>query len=229
MTIGTALVVIAVLYFIDKYHLWKKAAIALSVILLITLAGLTGYYAWEKFQEREASKRKVIEEATEKNTIDLSAGLVANWDIPPPPKGFISEDVSYAILYPVKADSTAKTDAWFWYRDSNCGVLGNDPLPSASRIIHKNNLFDLQSYDDRWMKEVKLPERVKQALWSAKAEECRLPRGAKNVKSCLNRAKGTVLHNPFADLGAEAAWCIPEEEMVYLSGSREVGQSANSK
>ena len=38
MTIGTALVILALLYLIDKYGLWKRAAAICGVALFISLA-----------------------------------------------------------------------------------------------------------------------------------------------------------------------------------------------
>jgi hypothetical protein len=43
VTIGTALVIIAILYLIDKYHLWKKTAVACLVVLAVAVVGFTGY------------------------------------------------------------------------------------------------------------------------------------------------------------------------------------------
>ena len=49
MTIGTALVVIAILYLIDRHKLWKRSAIAaLGVVVLASVVGATwyGYNNW---------------------------------------------------------------------------------------------------------------------------------------------------------------------------------------
>lgn len=144
-----------------------------------------------------------------------------NWRIPAPPEGFISEDVSYAILRPVNAEEKEKTDAWKWYRDSDCGSLASASGPTTS-VIHGDELFDFNSYDPRWMKDIALPQEAKHALFNARVAECRLRPGAKNIRACLNRATGQV------DVGVDPEkWsryltsCGPKREMVYLSGDPE--------
>ncbi len=54
MTIGTALVIIAILYLIDKHNLWKRAAALCVIALAVALVGFAGYYGWQKLQERKA-------------------------------------------------------------------------------------------------------------------------------------------------------------------------------
>ncbi len=78
------------------------------------------------------------------------------------------EDVAYAILYPVKAKQTAKTEAWTWYRDSSCVTLDDSPQTNRAVLLHGSDLFSVKAYDDRWLKDTDLPLNVKRALWSAK-------------------------------------------------------------
>jgi hypothetical protein len=218
MTIGTALVIIAILYFVDKHHLWKKAAFICLVIIAVVMVGLGGYYGWERLQERSAAKaeREMASQSVKDKQIGLSAGLVPNWYIPPPPKGFIVEDVAYTILNPVEANDAARTDGWVWYRDSFCGVLGA-PRQPANRIIHGHELFDFESYDDRWLAGTNLPLEVKHALWSAKVAECRLPDGSRDVKACLDRERGIITGLYFPDSGGV---CPTKQELVYLNNKR---------
>jgi len=208
VTIGTALVVIAVLYFIDKYQLWKKAALVCLIVLGVALVGGSGYYGWHIWQERKAqaaleSQWKVVDEKPD-------------WDIPSPPAGFVLEDASYAILFPIKADREAKTDAWEWYRSSKCVAVGDARKVNA--VLHDTDLLSFESFDDRWLKEVTLASEVKLALWSAKVKECQLPAGSKNVKACLDRQTGTIA-SQFSDLppGAQLVSCGPKQELIYLN------------
>lgn len=223
MTIGTALVVIAILYLIDKHCLWRKAAVACLIAFAVVVVRFIGYYGWQKFQERRAARARADQEIAKTGRsaeIDPSAGLVPDWSVPLAPKGFISEDVAYAILDPVKAVDTARTEGWLWYRDSSCVIMG-DSIQPVNRILHGHDLFSLESYDDRWMTGANLTQQVKHALWSAKVAECRLPAGSKNVKACLDRDRGTVTGDQFADLGGKLVTCSPKEEMVYLSRKTE--------
>ena len=245
MTIGTALVIIAILYLIDKHNLWKKAAAVFLIALAVGLVSFAGYHGWKRLQESH-ERRAVPAEGEAANTekhdeIDLSAGLVPKWNIPEsqrkaqaasesqwkvvseepiwnlpsPPKDFISEDVSYAVLYPIKADEKAKTDAWVWYRASKCVIVG-DPQQSANYVLHERDLFSFESYDPRWLKGISLGEEVKRALWSARVKECQLPRESKNVRACLDRATGMI--DARSKVGAlSLTSCGPKREMIYLS------------
>jgi hypothetical protein len=256
MTIGTALVIIAILYLVDKHNLWKRVAVVLLAALVVALVCFGGYYGWEKLQEfhrlRETRGDKTanpslptnsyalseVEEAPSysadeveeapaglvpkaPNTgrhdeIDLSAGLVPKWNIPSPPKGFISEDVAIAILDPVKVDEKAKTDAWLWYRDSKC-VIAGDPQQAVNRILHERDLFSFESYDPRWLKGISLGEEVKRALWNARVKECQLPPESKNVRACLDRTTGTIDTDPKWAKYMES--CGSAREMIYLNSA----------
>lgn len=214
MTIGTALVIIAILYFIDKHHLWKRAALVCLIVLIAALMGFSGYYGWQRMRESRAANETL---GPRKSKMDLSAGIVPDWTIPLPPKGFIPDDVAFAILYPIKADAALKTDAWTWFRNSECAIGGNPSSPADS-IAHDSDLFNLESYDARWMKDISLPQEVRRALWAAKAKECQLPPGSQDVPACLNRAKGTVEEYPWVTYGGN---CSPGEEKVLLSDEPE--------
>ena len=87
MTIGTALVIIAILYLIDRHHLWKKAAVACLVAFAVAIVGFSGYYGWEKLQERRAARTSSDE--YEISAADIADGLVdvPNWTIHSTPKG----------------------------------------------------------------------------------------------------------------------------------------------
>jgi hypothetical protein len=125
------------------------------------------------------------------------------------------DDVSDAILYPVKANPEAKTEAWTWYRDSSCVTsVGSSEI----FILNGITAFSLDRYSHEWLEKTALPENVKRALWSAKAKECKLPAGSK-IKSCLNRETGTVTgHEFFIKYGGTVTSCGPHGEMVTLNG-----------
>src|ERR1700729_2472592 len=121
MTIGTALVIIAILYLIDKHNLWKRAAAVCLITLAVAVVGFAGYYGWQRLQEKRARAKAQAELESQWQVVAEEP----NWNMLPPPKGYILDsDVSYAILYPLKADQKMKTDAWKWYQDSSCAVMG---------------------------------------------------------------------------------------------------------
>ena len=222
MTIGTALVVIAVLYFIDKYHLWKKAFLVCLIALGVGLVGAAGYYGRQTWRGSQEKKAQAEREKRAQAALEAQWKVVAekpDWAIPSAPEGFILEDVAYAILYPIKADWAAKTEAWEWYRRSQCVAVGTH-VPVNS-VLHDLDLFSFESYDDRWLKGTNLPREAKQALWSAKVKECQLPSGSKNIKACLDRQAGTITDDPFRKLGGQLVSCAPKQEMVYLNSESE--------
>jgi hypothetical protein len=62
MTIAFAIIFVAVLYFIDRNHVWKQAArfVAKSVAILTVLAilGATGVYGWVKFDAWRITRKE---------------------------------------------------------------------------------------------------------------------------------------------------------------------------
>lgn len=100
MTIGTALVLIAILYLIDKHKLWKRAVQCCLVAGLVGLVGLAAYFGWHLWEER-------------KTAMELR-----------------ESDAVQAILYPIKVDDNEKTKAWEWYRASDCVVLDSATAPA---------------------------------------------------------------------------------------------------
>lgn len=213
MTIGTALVIIAILYLIDKHNLWKRAVAACLITFALALVGFAGYYGWQRVQEKRARAKAEAELESQWQAVAEEP----NWNMLRPPKGYILDsDVSYAILYPLKADQKMKTDAWKWYQDSGCAVMGSPGLssPQQNRIVHERDLFSFDSYDPRWMSTISLPLEAKRALWSAKVAECRLQPGVKGVKACLDRATGEIDNGPWVKY---ATSCGPKQEMIYLN------------
>ena len=138
MTIGTALVIIAVLFLIDKYQLWKKAAIICAIATAVTLLSVAGYYGWAKWQQMK-------EQASDNSYAEVGSLKPPDWSIAAPPKDYIFDDVAFAILYPIKADQDAKTEAWTWYHNSSCAKLDS---AESNRIVHGQDIFSLESYDD---------------------------------------------------------------------------------
>ena len=57
ITIGTALVIIAVLYLIDKYKLWKKAAIAIAALAGVLVIGLFAWKGYDKWRQMRAEQK----------------------------------------------------------------------------------------------------------------------------------------------------------------------------
>jgi hypothetical protein len=208
MTIGTALVIIAILYLIDKHNLWKKAVAVCLVALAITLLGFAGYYGWQKWQQRKVQAK--AEKELESQWQVVSGG-------PSLPNGYVLENVSEAILYPLKADDEVKAAARAWYSDSSCAIVGSS-TPPTTHVLHKDILFSFDSYDPAWMRDIALPPEMKRALWNAKVAECRLHPGEKLVKACLDRATGAVDVGPWVQYMTS---CEPKREMVYLNSEPE--------
>jgi len=204
MSIGTALVIVALLYLIDKHGLWKKAGWISLIAVAAVLVAFVAYYGWQTWRDRK--------ERTASNApLDFYPDTPV-WN-PAPPEGFIGiSDVSYDILVRVKANETEKTNAWDWYQHTQCVGVG-EPKP-ATHALHKNDLFILDSYDSKWMSDIALPPEVKRALWNAKVAECRIPSGTKGAKACLDRATGAIDAGPWAEYKKD---CGPKMEMIYLN------------
>jgi hypothetical protein len=60
MTLGIALVLIFILYLIDKNHVWRQAAkvvIALVILGVLVIAGFFGWMKYAAWQEAKAAQK----------------------------------------------------------------------------------------------------------------------------------------------------------------------------
>jgi hypothetical protein len=71
MTIGVAIVVVAVMYFIDKHNLWRRFAMGLGIVVVLALLGLAGLWGWTKY--RDARDKKALAEFNKKWAAEIPA------------------------------------------------------------------------------------------------------------------------------------------------------------
>ena len=71
MTIGVAIVVVAVLYFIDKHNLWRRFAIYLGIVVVLALLGLGVFWGWTTY--RDARDKKALAEFDKKRAAEIPA------------------------------------------------------------------------------------------------------------------------------------------------------------
>jgi len=63
MSIGIALIVIFILYLIDKHNLWRQAAkVGAGLVVLVILIG-SGIFGWQEFKSRREARRFAEEQA----------------------------------------------------------------------------------------------------------------------------------------------------------------------
>jgi hypothetical protein len=82
MTIGTAIVIVFILYLIDKHNLWRLFALVVVALVMLSAVGAGSYFGWHAWRNHRA----------ERTPFDLSAGFIPAAPAPlpvPPPKGFI--------------------------------------------------------------------------------------------------------------------------------------------
>jgi hypothetical protein len=103
MTLGTALIVVAVLFLIDKHNLWKRAGqVVLALVALTILVG-GGWFVWNIHVEKQnATNYKAAHEAV----------------IPTPPDGsaIVPVDPYASIAQPIQQHTPAQPD----YQDIAC-------------------------------------------------------------------------------------------------------------
>jgi hypothetical protein len=69
MTLGLALILIFVLYLIDKHSRWREAAKIVTGLVILCLVGLGGFYGWTKYDEYRTAKREVASAAALQKSI----------------------------------------------------------------------------------------------------------------------------------------------------------------
>ncbi len=71
MNIGVAIVVVAIMYFIDKHSLWRRFAICLGIIAVVALLGLGGFWRWTTY--RDVRDKKAFAEFNKKWAAEIPA------------------------------------------------------------------------------------------------------------------------------------------------------------
>src|SRR6266851_2417505 len=69
MSIGLALIVIFILYLIDKHNRWRQAVKILSGLIILAVLGVGGFYSWTKYDEYRTAKREAAQQATYQKSI----------------------------------------------------------------------------------------------------------------------------------------------------------------
>jgi hypothetical protein len=124
-------------------------------------------------------------------------------------------DVSEAILYPLNEDQNAKTDAWVWYRDSSCASVGG-PASPPTHVLHKGDVFSINSYDPRWMSGIALPLKVKRTLWNAHRCTIRL--------RALRRMSSGIMAGRFVLISKDGA--VPPAVRSAVGAHRKCGKTS---
>ncbi len=86
MTLGLALILIFILYLIDKHSRWREAAKIVAGLVILSILGLGGFYGWTKYDEYRTAKREAVQQAalqksihdciTRNNPADVPAGFI---------------------------------------------------------------------------------------------------------------------------------------------------------
>lgn len=63
MTLGLALIVIFVLYLIDKHNRWREAAKIVAGLLILGVIGLGAVYGWARYSEYRTAKQEAAKQA----------------------------------------------------------------------------------------------------------------------------------------------------------------------
>lgn len=75
MSIGYALIVIFVLYLIDKHNHWRQAALIGGGLIALAAVGLGSVYGWQEYQSRQSARRIALQQAASKAACLDSAKL----------------------------------------------------------------------------------------------------------------------------------------------------------
>jgi hypothetical protein len=79
MTIGTAIVVIAAMYFIDRHKPWKHAAIVLGSLAILSGLGVGGYFAYQHTTEKKAAaitKPDIFDRVAAENSVAVDDSTI---------------------------------------------------------------------------------------------------------------------------------------------------------
>jgi hypothetical protein len=69
MTLGLALVLIFILYLIDKHSRWRDAAKIVAGLVALSILGVGGFYGWTKYGEYQTAKQDAAQHAALQKSI----------------------------------------------------------------------------------------------------------------------------------------------------------------
>jgi hypothetical protein len=69
MTLGLALILIFILYLIDKHNRWREAAKVVAGLIVLSVLAAAGSYGWPKYDEYRTAKREAAQQAALKKSI----------------------------------------------------------------------------------------------------------------------------------------------------------------
>jgi hypothetical protein len=95
MPIAVALVLIFVLYLIDKHKLWRLVFKLVVGLVALSVLGIGALFAWEKYQTYRDTKRQEAEAATEQAKLSACVSRLKQIPIP---KDAVASEISGDIL-----------------------------------------------------------------------------------------------------------------------------------
>ncbi len=126
MTIGVAIVVVAVMYFIDKHNLWRRAAMCLGVTAAAVLLGLGGFWGWKTHRDTRDAKALTefnkkwaaeIPACNSRNIKNYFAAAAATSPAHPPglPPGFeLEQSMPQSVMENIKKNCNASPFTYVW-------------------------------------------------------------------------------------------------------------------
>jgi hypothetical protein len=138
MNIGIAIVLVAVMYFIDKHSLWRRFAMCLGVVAVLALLGLGGFWGWTTY--RDAKWVAEIPACNSRNIKTYFAAKAAS--APALPPGFeLERSIPQSTMEEIKKRCSADPYKYVWsgwtVMDEGC-IDGTNPPCTLTSDGHGN-------------------------------------------------------------------------------------------
>src|ERR1700752_2751045 len=113
MPIAVALVLIFVLYLIDKHKLWRKALKLVIGVVVLGILGIGGVLGWGKYQDYRDERRKEAEGAAQEAEAEAEqariSACISRLEKIPVPKDAVAAEIPSDIQITCSGDSSATT------------------------------------------------------------------------------------------------------------------------
>jgi len=139
MTIGVAIVIVAVMYFIDKHNLWRRFAICVGILVVVALLGLGGFWGWTKYRVARAKtalaefNKKWAAEIPACNSRNITTYFAAEDASAKPtlPPGYVLEHaMPESVMDEIKKHCSADPYKYVW--STGLEVLGEECLDGTN-------------------------------------------------------------------------------------------------
>jgi type II secretory pathway pseudopilin PulG len=155
MTLGIALILIFVLYLIDKHNRWRQAIKITITLIILAILGVGGLFGWQKYETWQAAQQEAQQEAEQARRDAQKAAELAktckDWEDKHPVGSLLDKANSkedgkktpavFALSPP--QDCVGPLEAAYYNSLAAWVTLNNPPKPTSDHTRHVRAVYGI--------------------------------------------------------------------------------------